>query len=219
MNPVRNKVKVLIGTPVHVSKDYSMERWLANVSRLEYPADLLIVDNSPGLSYVKKIKGYCKKYGIKNYKIEHLDLPPLYGSAKDADEQIHERIVRSEEIIRKEFLSSDYDAWFFWESDVIIPANALGKLIQLMKAGDFMVVVHNCWVNNIPNQVNLHFGVTLFKRECLEKYSFLPAFGTDPDMSPSWYEAENWFRNRLHKDECNYIEAVGLIEPVYHLAK
>lgn len=214
-------MKVLIGTPIHVSKDYAMERWLANVSKLqaEYPADLLLVDNSPGLAYVKRVKEYCKKHGLNNYQIKHLDFPPLHGSEKDADEQIHERIIRSEEIIRQAFLSADYDAYFFWENDIIIPPEALGKLVALMKAGNFMVVDHNCWIRNIPNAVNFDFGITLFSRKCLEKYSFLPAFGTDPDMSPSWYEAENCFRKRLHKDGYNYTEVMGLIEPVYHLNK
>jgi hypothetical protein len=43
-------MKVLIGTPIHQVKDYSMERWLANVRELRAhtPADLVLVDNSPG---------------------------------------------------------------------------------------------------------------------------------------------------------------------------
>ena len=212
-------MKILIGTPIHVSKDYSMERWLQNVSqiRAEYPADLMLVDNSPGLEYVEKVKGYLKKYGIKNYKIKHLDFPPLQGSEKEEDEQIHERITRSEEIIRQEFLSLDYDAYFFWENDIIIPPDSLSKLVALMKAGNFMVVDHNCWIRNIPNAVNFDFGITLFKRECLEKYSFLPESGTDPDMSPGWYEAEDCFRKRLHRDGHSYTEVMGLLEPVNHL--
>lgn len=212
-------MKILIGTPIHISKDYSAKRWLKNVSKLKYPADLLLVDNSPGLEYVEKLKGYCKKYGIKNYKIEHLEIPQGQESDKGVDEQIHERITRCREVIRQEILSSDYEAWFCWESDQIIPTNALDKLVQLMEAGDFIIVDHNCWVNNIPNFVNFDFGVTLIKRKCLEKYSFLPQFGSDPDMPDSWYEAERWFRRRLLKDRCTYLEVEGLIEPIYHLDK
>lgn len=227
-------MKVLIGTPIHESKDYSVERWLENVSKMEYPADLLLVDNSPGLSYVEKLKVYCDKYGLrpvrnfeqgpiskkpKNYRIEHIEFPPLHGVEKELDEQIHERITSSEELIRSEFLSSDYDAYFFWESDIIIPLDAIHKLVSLMQAGDFMVVDHNCWIRNIPNKVNFDFGITLFKRECLEKYSFLPESGNDPNIPPSWYDAENNFRKRLHKDGHNYAEVMGLLEPVHHLNK
>jgi len=215
------KIKVLIGTPIHVSKDYSMERWLDNVSKLqqEYPADLLLIDNSPNTDYVEKVKGYCEKYDIKNYKIEHLDILQDQESSKNIDEQIHERITRSEELIRKRFLASDYEAYFFWENDIIIPIDSLDKLVQLMESGNFMIVIHNCWVNNIPNHINFDFGLTLFKRECLEKYSFIPAFGTDPDMQDSWYHAEGWFKKRLQKDKCNYTEVMGIIEPIYHLPK
>lgn len=234
-------MSVLIGTPIHVSKDYSMERWLENVSKLEYPADLLLVDNSPGLDYAEEVKGYCKKYGIspvknlvpvrnkipngtisngvKKYKIKHLNIPQGEKTDKSIDEQIHERIIRSREIIRKEFLSSDYDAYFLWESDEIIPSDALNKLVKLMRAGNFMVVVHNCWINDNPNHVNFDYGIVLFSRECLGKYSWLPQFGTDPEMPNNWYEAELWFRKRIHEDGCSYTEVTGLIEPVYHLAK
>lgn len=212
-------MKVLIGTPIHICKDYAMERWLQNVSRLEYPADLLMVDNSPCLDYVEKVKSYCAKYEIKNYKIEHLEISQGQKIDKGIDEQIHERVARSRETIRQKLLSSDYETWFSWECDQIIPTNALDKLVQLMEAGDFMIVNHNCWVNNISDQVNFDFGVTLIKRACLEKYSFIPKFGTDPDMSPSWYEAESWFRKRLLKDRCNYTEVVGVIEPIYHLSR
>jgi len=55
-------MKILIGAPIHECKDYCMERWLKNVSKMEYPADLLLVDNSPGLTYVEQVKDYCKKY-------------------------------------------------------------------------------------------------------------------------------------------------------------
>lgn len=206
-------MKVLIGTPIHESKDYAMERWLNSVATQKYPANLLLVDNSPGTGYVEKVKGYCHKYGVHDYRILHLDFPPLQGSKDELDEQIHERIARSRELIRQEFLAADYDTYFFWENDILIPTDALGKLVSLMQAGDFMVVDHNCWVNNIPNQVNFDYGIVLFSRKCLEKYGFVPDKGT------SWYEAEMWFRKRLLQDQCSYADVLGVIEPVYHLSE
>src|SRR3989344_5847502 len=131
-------MKVLIGTPIHESKDYSMERWLQSVSRVrtEYPADLLLVDNSPGLGYVEKVKGYCEKYGVGDCQIQHLELP--------SSQERFERIARSREVIRREFLSKDYDAWLSWESDILVPPDTLGELANLMRSGDFMVVDHQC---------------------------------------------------------------------------
>lgn len=234
MTPAKKNFKVLIGTPIHVSKDYSMERWLKNVSKLEYPADLLLVDNSPGMDYVGKVKSYCKKYGLsptnnfkrgpissgtKNYKINHLEILQGRKSGKSIREQEHERIGRSREIIRKEFLALDYDAYFFWENDILIPTNALDKLIGLMQAGKFMVVDHNCWIRDNPNQVNFDYGIVLFNRRCLERYNWLPEFGTGSKRPDNWYYAEMWFRKRIYRDGCRYTEVTGLIEPVYHLDK
>ena len=212
-------MKILIGTPIHEVKDYCMQRWLKNVAKLQQvsPADLLLVDNSPGLEYVKRVKGYCKKYGITNYKIKHLEIPQ--GTNKNTAEEIHERVTRCREIIRTELLSKQYDAWFSWECDQLIPTNALGKLVRILESGDFVMVDHNSWVNDQPGQINFDFGVTLIKRECLEKYGFIPKFGIGPDMPKNWYEAEGWFRKRLLKDGCNYLEVQGIIEPVYHLDK
>lgn len=205
-------MRIFIGTPIHQVKDYAMERWLANVAKLqkEYPADLFMVDNSPGLEYVEKVKEYCIKYGIKNYKIKHLELPPQQNK--------FERVARSREVIRQYILSHDYDAWFSWECDEIIPPNSLDKLIKLMAAGDFMIASHNCWTRQNPEQpLNELFGVTLIKRECVEKHGFILHFGTDPDMPTTWEPSEKWFRKRVLRDGGNTIEAEGLISPIYHL--
>lgn len=136
-------MKILIGTPIHKTKNYCMEKWLENVSRLEYPADLLMVDNSPDLDYTEKVKGYCAKYGITNYKIEHLELP--------YEQKIFERVARCREIIRKEVLSKGYDAWFSWECDQIIPTNTLNELIRIMRLEGFMMVDHNNWTRKPPS--------------------------------------------------------------------
>lgn len=206
-------MRILIGTPVHEVKDYSMEKWLENVARLlkEYPADFLMVDNSLGLEYVKKVKGYCKKYGIKKYQIKHLELP--------TEQDVYERVARSREIIRQEILSHNYDAWFSWECDQLIPTNALDELVRMMKAGNFMMVTHNSWSHEISPQPNFDFGVALIARETLKKYSFILDFGTDPDMPDTWEPGEAWLRKRVLRDGGSYIEVNGVIDPIYHLVK
>jgi len=208
---ISNGMKILIGTPIHEIKDYAMERWLANVAKLqlEHPADLLLMDNSPGLDYVEKVKGYCAKYGIKDYKIEHLELSLEQGA--------DERIGRSRETIRQYLLAHDYDAWFTWECDQIIPTNALDELIELMKTEDYMIVNPNNWSREIPPQPNTDFGFSLIKRECLEKYGFLPEFGTNPDLPESWVAGEFRFRKQVLDGGGNYVEVYGIINPVYHL--
>jgi hypothetical protein len=197
-------MNILIGTPIHICKDYCMERWLENVATLQRqtPADLLLVDNSPGLEYVEKVKGYCAKYGITKYRIEHMEFDQ--GMSREKSE---ERIRRAQEIIRKEMLSGDYDAWFSWECDQLIPPNALDELVRMMKTGDFMIVVHNSWMRETPASDNFDMGCTLIKKECLEKHDFLQ----------HWDGEDVWFKERVLSDEGNYIEVEGVINPIYHL--
>jgi len=198
-------MKTLIGTPIHICKDYSMERWLDNVAKLQKvsPADLLLVDNSPGTEYVEKVRGYCEKYGVQNYRIEHLEISQEVG--------IYMRVELSQEMIRKEMLSSNYDMWFSWECDQIIPTDALDKLVQIMKIENCMMVIHNSWARWNPDILNTNMGCTLIKRECLEKYGFLPYISNiDP-------ENEIIFKERVLKGGDNYIEVYGIITPIVHL--
>lgn len=203
-------MKILIGTPIHESKDYCMERWFKNVSELKYPADLLLVDNSPGLNYLEKVKGYCQKYGITNYRIKHFEINQLQLGG--------EKIGRSREIIRQEVLAGSYDAWFSWESDQIIPPTALGKLVELMRGGKFSMVIHNSWDRERPGEPTFYFGIALINKDPLKKYSFLlDSYTSDPDMNYTWYRAEEWFKKQVRRDGGNYIEVCGLIKPIYHL--
>lgn len=210
---ISNGMKILIATPIHQMKDYCMERWLANVAKLQlkYPYDLILADNSLGMKYVEKVKDYCRKYGVRNYKIKHLELPP--------DRERFERIARSREIIRTEFLPSDYEAWFSWESDIIIPVNTLDKLVKIINSGDYLMVSHNNWTRQVPDIPNYDWGVALIKREALEKYSFILDFGTDPEMPDTWEPSEAWFRKRVLRDGGSFVEVYGVINPIYHLDK
>lgn len=203
-------MKILIGTPIHEVKDYCMERWLKNVVKVqkEYPSDLLLVDGSLGLDYTEKVKGYCKKYGITNYNIEHIEVHQPNG--------VDERNGRSREVIRQEVLSGDYDAWFSWECDQIIPPNALSKLVKIMKAGNYTIVHPNSWDKTNPSQPEISFGVCLVNRESLVKYGFLLEY---PGMPDSWHGGDVWFKKQVLNGGGSYIEVYGLIKPIYHLTQ
>lgn len=202
------KMKILIGTPIHQIKDYSTEQWLKNVAKLqaEYPADLLLVDNSPGFDYVEKVKEYCKKLGIQNYKIEHLEI--------NQEQPVGERINRSREIIRQEILGKDYDAWFSWESDQIIPTDTLSTLTKIMEAGSYTMIHPNAWNREVPAEPNADFGVCLIKRDALEKRGFLLEY---PGMRDCWHGGEAQFKKQVLEDGGSYIEIYGLIKPILHL--
>ncbi len=211
-------MKVLIGTPIHELKDYSMEQWLENVRELRkvYPADLLMVDNSPTLDYIEKVKGYCKKLHIEDYEIMRLDIAQEDQVNKSVDEQIHERVARCQEIVREYILERDYDAWFAWECDQMIPPDALNKLVEIMKAGNYMLVNHNCWDKNVPGGLCFDLGVSLMSRACLKKYSFLLEFGKEPEPD-TWYNAHLWYRKRLKLNNDPFIDISGVISPILHI--
>src|SRR3990167_9798133 len=118
-------MKILIGTPIHQVKDYAIERWVKNVANLQRlsPSDLLLLDNSPTKNYCEKVKKYCGNFGITNYNIQHVDFKKNAGTDL--------RIEYCQEVIRQYCLFNNYDAWFSWECDQIIPTDTLGKLIQM----------------------------------------------------------------------------------------
>lgn len=203
-------MRILIGTPIHEIKEYAMKRWLKNVAELQKksPTNVLLVDNSPGLAYVDKVNGYSKKYGVKNYEIKHLEI--------NQNQPVAERIGRSREIIRQHFLAHNYDAWFSWESDQIIPVNTLSKLVEIMKVGDYMMVHPNAWSREMQSEPMADFGVCLIRRWCLEKYSFLL---DGPKARGAWHGGEAWFKKQVLKGGGSFIEIYGIINPIYHLKK
>ncbi len=211
-------MKILIGTPIHQVKDYAMWHWLKNVRMLEYPADVFLTGNSPTPDYVPKVKEYCRKLGIplvtnlsrpvsksgKNCKIE-------YWGRYTKGMQPQQRINYCEEVIRQKVLDKGYDAWFSWECDQLIPLDTLNKMIKLMQDSGASMVVHNSWARKNPTEYNLDMGVALIKREALEKAGPLYHKGKN------WRGGLSWYKERVLKSGGNYIDAYGLIKPIYHL--
>lgn len=204
-------MKILIGTPVHESKDYAMDRWVASVAKLDYPFDLLLVDNSDNSKYVDTLHQYCKKHGITNYRLVHTDVSP--------DAVLDERLAQSREIIRKEVLGKSYDAWFSLECDVIVPPDALSKLVGLIR--DYWIITHTYPSRINPNQMNEQLGIALVKRQVLEKYSFINGYGfVNPLRPESWYGGDVWFIRCIDVNrQGKRINVSGIIKPIYHLAQ
>ncbi len=204
-------MRVLIGTPIHESKDYAMERWLASVSKFDYPFDLLMVDNSPNSEYLKKIHEYCKKYGVTRYKLVHIDV--------DKDAVLDERLAQAREVIRREVLDNGYDAWFSLECDVIAPPHALTKLIAVID--DYWMVSHGYPARGNPNAMNAELGISLIKRTVLLKYSFINGYGfADPLRPDRQYGGDVWFIKQIDRSGRGKRMTVGgIIKPIYHLDK
>jgi hypothetical protein len=211
-------MKILIGTPIHVSKDYSMERWLENVHHVQKhtAADVLLVDNSPGLDYVDRVTTLCTKYNIKNYTVEHFEVT---NRELNPDMARGINVEISQEMIRQWTLKKDYDAWFSWECDQIIPADSLSRLTELMSSANYMMVVVNSWARSTPDVLNANMGVTLIGRNALKKGWFLPfnEGEVSTNLEDFYNVDETMFKKRVLKSGGNYVELYGVIEPIYHL--
>ncbi|MBF8249470.1 MAG: hypothetical protein HW400_71 [Candidatus Levybacteria bacterium] len=208
--PISYGMRILLGTPVHECKDYAMERWLESVSKLNYPFDLLLIDNSENPGYVKKLRAYCKKYGITNYKLLHIDV------ARDAI--LDERLARCRELIRREILDKNYDAWFSLECDVIAPPDALSKLVNLIE--NYWMVSHAYPARGIPNGTNAELGISLIKQKALVRLGFSNEYGyVNPLLPNSRYGSDVWFIRRIdYASKGKRISVDGIIKPIYHLS-
>ncbi len=202
-------MKILMGTPIHECKDYAMERWLESVSKLDYSFDLLMVDNSDNPEYVNKVHNYCKKYGVANYKLAHVDV--------DKDAVLDEKLAKSREIIRREVLSKNYDCWFSLECDVIAPPDCLSKLVNLID--DYWMVSHAYPAREIPNETNAELGISLINRKALIKFGFINEYGYVNPLSPNIrYSSDVWFIRRIDTGKTGkHINVDGIIKPIYHL--
>jgi hypothetical protein len=165
---------------------------------------------------VKRIKVLCKKYRVKNYSIEHFEITNLNldtAKARGVNVEI------SQEMIRQWVLNKDYDVWFSWECDQIIPPDTLDKLTQLMETENYMMVVVNSWARTDPHELNANMGVTLISKNALQKGWFLPFREGEIsyNLNDFYNVDEIMFKKRLLKNGGSYIELYGVITPIYHL--
>ncbi len=188
-------MRVLIGSPIFESKNYDLDEWLKSVSKIKYPADILIADCSANPKYIDKIKSYCQKYKLKNYKIMHI----YVGRWQPADE----KFGRLREVIRKETIAGGYDAWLNWQCNYILPPNCLYKLVEVMEIGNYALVSHVPLLKSVSPPIH-QLGVDLIKKETLERYGFLIDY---PDMRRnSWTENGLWLKKRALRDGGKCIE-------------
>lgn len=200
--------RVLLGTPIHESKDYSIARWLGSISKFDYPFDLLMVDNSPNSNYVNQVHTYCRQYNLANYQLVHIE--------SSSDSIIDERLSISREIIRQEVLQKSYDTWCSVECDIIAPPDALSKLVNLIE--DNWMITHVYPTRGNPSTINAELGLALIKRQALQ-HSFINGYGHINPASPkSWYSNDVWFLRSIDwSQEGKRLTVSGLIKPIYHL--
>jgi GT2 family glycosyltransferase len=200
---------VLIGTPMHVCKDYAFKRWLDALEAIEYPVrEMLWVDNSPGLDYYE----YLKANTPKNIKTTVIHIDITYHDPE-------ERVGIAREEIRKKVLEEGFDWWFSWEADTIAPPDVITKMMKY--SDEFKVIHHASPSRQDPDTDGNSFGLSLIHRDILARFGFALEWGNvDPLMPHCWHGVDSWFNRRVCRDpgpDGKFIELYGVVKPLLHL--
>ena len=197
-------MKILIGTPIHECKDYSIPRWLVSLKELDWPdKHILLVDNSIGTSYADDLRL------TTGYRTLHIDV-----DTGDPEE----RVGIAEEKIREIILNEGYDYWFAWDCDILLPSYALKELVKFCEEFDVVLHAYPDRVGAGQYNVGGRFGCALIKRNVLAQYGFLLQYGEIDPLNPNcWHGTEPWFLRRVIRGGGKYVELYGLIRPIVHL--
>lgn len=112
-------MKVLVGCPTYHGKEYALQDYAAGIKALRHDGiemDVLLVDNSAGDEYFKKIQAA----GLPVVK------GPWFEGARD-------RIVASRNILRDKVLKEGYDYLFSLEQDVVPEPDTLLRMLAHKK--------------------------------------------------------------------------------------
>lgn len=108
-------------TPTYSGKDYCFEDFIQNTQKISYPnVKHVILDNSVGDEYFRKLKNRLMKTSIDVYKIER------GGTSREA-------IARAQNFARKMALENGYDYLFSLESDIFVPHDVIQRMLMHAK--------------------------------------------------------------------------------------
>lgn len=105
--------KILVACPTYDGKDYIIDSWVEAIKSIDYPNfEWLIVDNSKGNSYTRKLRE-------KGYRVMHVNRG---SNSRDA-------LCNAQNFIKHKVLREGYDYWLSLESDLIPPKDIIWKLL------------------------------------------------------------------------------------------
>lgn len=192
--------KILVCCPTHRVKEYAFQRWIDNIKSLTYPNydpnyDVLVVDNSPDDSYVKK-------WGNQ--------VPMIYLPNTDQDPQRRgERICASMAVIQKYFLEGNYTHWMNIEADNIPPKDVIETLLKYGQDADW--ISHCYQATPEHDTVQQGIGCSLLSRRLMTDFDWSKQADT-PD-SELWNFAKPTVRK---SGEYKTVELWGIMK-VEHL--
>jgi hypothetical protein len=112
-----NSEKILLSCPTSDYKSYCQDKWLEHISKIEYPVDILIVENSKTSQNAFNLKG-------RGFNV-------IYQKPFNA---LNQTLSTCLNIIRDYAIKNEYDYLFSLESDQFPPLNVLDLLLPHDKA-------------------------------------------------------------------------------------
>lgn len=170
------KDKVFIAVYTNKVKSYCDEKFFNNLKNLSYNnQELYLVDNSEDFQYVDRLAEISSCKTIDRIQI---DLDPK-------DTLFLRRVTGSVNYLRSEFLKTDSKYFIIIESDVLVPSNLIEQLLISIEeiekeeekpwgviGGLYYKGFHDYSLVGIQKTHHVLSGVTLYKREVIEKYPF-----------------------------------------------
>jgi hypothetical protein len=204
-------MNVFIGTPIRDRKHYCINQWLDSVGRLYGTWHLVMVDNSDDEAFANEVVQYCKKIGLSNYELIHLD--NMRGR------EVNSRLQESREVLRSKFLeNADYDYFLSLECDVIVDENAIHFLRDMLYQNEGAVVRHTYPEKSNKKLETEGIGCSMFNRDVLAKIDFI-GYGECDDIQPDYYYSNDlWFYTRIQRAKYPVINLSNFLD-IKHLGK
>lgn len=207
-----DKLKFLLGTPVHEKKEYSIYKFLDSIKAYDLPGlDIYIVDNSDTADFARRIEAYCQKINLERSKVVHME------GMNDLEQEA--RLAKARDNIRDYMLAGDYTHWLSVESDIILPPQAPQKLLPFLDQFKF---INNFYPDRADPNIELSgLGFTIVARELMEKFSFSVGGGyaqCDPLVPNCYYSNDSWFVVRVRRAGYATVDFHGLVAGIKHLA-
>lgn len=121
--------KILVACPTYEGKDYIINQWVDAVRNIDYPNfEWLIVDNSVGTSYTRKLRE-------RGFKVVHV---PRGGNSRQA-------LCNAQNYIRKKVLDEGFDYWLSLESDLLPPKDIIWRLLPHQKSVVGVIYYLGAW--------------------------------------------------------------------------
>lgn len=164
----------LIGVYTNEVKDYCDKEFIDNLYKLSNNRDIVIIDNSQGLTYYKRLLHLTDNY--TNITVHHIDVN--YEPKKTL---FHRNVTSSVLFLRDLFLRGNYDYLLIIESDVFPPSNVIdifNRDINILP-NDWGILgalyyngFHDYKLKGLQKTHHVLSGCSLYKKSLIEKYPF-----------------------------------------------